>query len=67
MKNAFKYFSLAVVAMFFILGVYLLVSPSFNYLPKEVRVIFSVFLFLYGAYRLVRVLTKRKEEEEDQS
>jgi hypothetical protein len=58
-----KIIGIAVAAMFFLLGVYVLLSSRFSDLPKETRVIFAVFLFLYGAYRMVRYIYKDREEE----
>ena len=60
-----KIFGIAVAALFFLLGIFILVSPRFSYLPKEAKVIFAVFLFLYGAYRMVRYIFKDRDEEED--
>jgi len=59
------YFSILIALGFFILATYLLVSPSFSYLSIEIRVIFSVFLYLYGAFRILRVLTKRKRRDNE--
>jgi hypothetical protein len=59
-----KIFGIVVSAMFFILGVFILTSSRFSYLPKEIKVIFAVFLFLYGAYRMVRYIYKDRDEEE---
>ena len=60
-----KIIGIAIAALFFVLGLYLLLSPKFFYIPKEIRVIFSVFLFLYGAFRVVRYLFKDRDREED--
>ncbi|HNW76314.1 MAG TPA: hypothetical protein PKJ28_05460 [Bacteroidales bacterium] len=66
MKRVYKYFAIAVVTLYFFLGVFVLVSSRFSFMQKELKVIFAIFLFLYGAYRLVRILTKdRTNEEED--
>jgi hypothetical protein len=35
-------------------------------MQKEFKVVFSVFLFLYGAYRLVRILTKDRANKEEE-
>ncbi|MFH1296982.1 MAG: hypothetical protein ABIJ04_06885 [Bacteroidota bacterium] len=61
------YFSILIVLGFFILATFLLVSPSFSYLSIEIRVIFSVFLYLYGLFRIVRVLIKRKQRDHEDS
>jgi len=54
------YFSILIVLGFFVLATFLLVSDTFQYLDISIRVIFAVFLYLYGAFRIVRVLTKRR-------
>jgi prolipoprotein diacylglyceryltransferase len=60
-----KIFGIAVAAMFVLLGFWLLFSPRFNYLTKEIKVIFAVFLFLYGAFRMVRYFFKERDDEEE--
>ncbi|MBC8314900.1 MAG: hypothetical protein H8E51_05310 [Bacteroidetes bacterium] len=59
------YFTILIVLGFFVLATFLLVSPSFSDLSKEIRVIFSVFLYLYGIFRVVRVITKRKRRDDE--
>jgi uncharacterized membrane protein len=66
MSKYWKIFSIAVVLMYFLLGVYLLLSPRFNGLTKEIKVIFAVFLFLYGGWRLARIFTKERERKEEE-
>lgn len=66
MAKYWKYFSIAVVVLYFFLGIYLLVSHRFDGLTKEIRVIFAVFLFLYGGWRLARIYTKEKERREEE-
>jgi uncharacterized membrane protein len=61
-----KYFALVVVSLYFFLGIFVLVSPRFAFMQKELKVVFSVFLFLYGAYRLVRILTKDRANKEEE-
>ena len=60
-----KIFGIAVAAMFFFLGFWILLSPRFNYLTKEIKVIFAIFLFLYGAFRVVRYLFKERDDENE--
>ncbi|MGA2823574.1 MAG: hypothetical protein ABSE72_08625 [Bacteroidales bacterium] len=64
MSKYWKIFSIAVILLYFFLGFYLLLSPRFNGLTKEIKVIFAVFLFLYGGWRLARIFTKTREEKE---
>lgn len=59
-----KYLSWVVIALWFILGIYIIVAPAFKYLPKEVRVIFGIFCILFGCYRLARLFSKKRNEDE---
>ena len=59
-----KILGITVSILFFLLGIYLLISPRFNYMTKEIRVIFAAFLFLYGGWRLVRYIMKDRDREE---
>jgi uncharacterized membrane protein len=65
MQKFAKYFSWFVILLYFVLGVYILVSPRFQYLSKEIKIIFAVFLFLYGGFRLARLWTKNREQNEE--
>jgi len=66
MKKFAKYFAIAIVTLYFFLGVFVLVSPRFDSMQKELKIVFAVFLFLYGSWRLVRILTKdRANKGED--
>ena len=66
MSKYWKIFSIAVILMYFFLGFYLLLSPRFNTLTKEIKVIFAIFLFLYGGWRLARIFTKDRERKEEE-
>ena len=66
MKKFSKYFAIAVVCLYFFLGVFVLLSPRFASMKKEFKVIFAVFLFLYGAWRLARILTKERTNREEE-
>ncbi len=65
MQKIAKYFAWFVIALYFILGIFVLVSPRFQYLSKEVKIIFAVFLFLYGGFRIARLWTKNRERNEE--
>ena len=56
---------IAIALLFFVLGFYLLFGERFKYLTKEIRVIFAVFLFLYGTFRIVRYLFKEHDRDEE--
>ncbi|MEI6766409.1 MAG: hypothetical protein WCM76_12265 [Bacteroidota bacterium] len=51
-------FSLVMVVTYIGVGIYLLVSPKFVQIQKEVKVIFAVFFMLYGIFRLARTWPK---------
>ena len=61
-----KIFGIVVAAMFFFLGGFLLLSPRYDYLPKEIKVIFAVFLFLYGAFRIVGYIYQHRDKDEEE-
>ncbi|HNY01759.1 MAG TPA: hypothetical protein PKG48_04190 [Bacteroidales bacterium] len=65
MQKFSKYFAWAVILLYFALGVYVLVAPRLQYLRREVRVIFAVFLFLYGGFRMARLWTRQRESDEE--
>ncbi|MCK9422788.1 MAG: hypothetical protein M0Q38_09325 [Bacteroidales bacterium] len=65
MQKFSKYFSYIVILLYFFLGVFILVSPRFQYLSGEIKVIFAVVLFLYGGFRLARIWTKNRENNEE--
>lgn len=58
-------FAWFVILLYFALGVYVLVSPRFAGMQKEYKVLFAIFLFLYGGFRLARLWTKRRERDEE--
>jgi hypothetical protein len=68
MKNLEKverYISLAVVSLYFIAGCYLLICPRCQMMQKEFRIIFAIFLLLYGSYRLARILLIKKSDDDE--
>jgi uncharacterized membrane protein len=65
MQKFSKYFAWFVILLYFVLGVFVLVSSRFNYLSKEIKIIFAIFLFLYGGFRMARLWTKNRERNEE--
>jgi hypothetical protein len=63
MEQFNRYFAIFVSLLFFGFGAYILVSPTFSYLSKEMRVIFAVFLFLYGLVRISRSFFRRRDKD----
>jgi prolipoprotein diacylglyceryltransferase len=60
-----KLLGITVAVLFFVLGSWILFSPRFENLTREIRVIFAVFLFLYGAFRIVRYIFKDRDQDEE--
>ena len=64
MKKIWKYITLLIILGFFVLGFYVLFAPQMKYLTTEIKVIFALFLFLYGAFRLVRFIYNERDNQE---
>jgi Na+-driven multidrug efflux pump len=65
MQKIAKYFSWIIACLYFVLGTFVLVSDRFQGMSKELRIVFSIFLFLYGGFRLVRLWSKNREDSEN--
>jgi hypothetical protein len=65
MQKIAKYFSWIIASLYFVLGAYVLVSDRFQVMSKELRIVFSIFLFLYGGFRLVRLWSKSREDNQN--
>lgn len=57
---------ITIILMFFVFGVYVLFSPNLSYIPRNFRVIFAIFILLYGFYRLVSSFQKFKKNREEE-
>jgi cytochrome c biogenesis protein CcdA len=55
-----------VVFLIIILGIYILLSPTFDHWPKYVRVAFSIAIIGYGFYRSVNIFHQYKNKEDKQ-
>lgn len=61
-----KILGITVSSLFIIFGIYLFTNPpKFAYLSQEVRIIFAIFLLVYGAWRLVRYIMKDQSKDEE--
>lgn len=56
-----KVFGIVVVLLILIAGVYLLVSPSMNLWPKNIRIIFALIIITYGFFRLLTIVHLSKK------
>jgi hypothetical protein len=65
MSKAGKILGIAVSVAFIFLGFYVLFGARFSYLTKQIRVIFAIFLFLYGAWKLTRYVLKNPNKDEE--
>ncbi len=51
-------FGIIIVILFIVLGILVIFSDMFYYIPKSYRIIIGVLLMLYGAYRLALLYNK---------
>lgn len=57
-----KYFALSIAVLFILTGVYVLLSDFFaDKLTEQFRVIMGIILILYGIFRIVVTLNKKKD------
>lgn len=56
-------FSLFMVLVYIGLGIYILITDQFNYIPTMYKVVFSIVMILYGIFRFVRVFFKIRNPE----
>ena len=64
MKKFSTWFAVLVVLLYYALGVFVLVSQRIQF-SREMKIIFAVFLFLYGSWRLARLWTKHRENSDE--
>jgi hypothetical protein len=61
-----KILGITVSSLFIIFGIYLFTNPpKFAYLSQEIRIIFALFLLVYGAWRLVRYVMKDHSKDDE--
>lgn len=59
------YFGFVVVMLLISAGVYIILSPSLNYIPKNFRLITGTFIIVYSAFRLIMIFQKLKMKNEE--
>ncbi len=59
-SNFMHWFGLAMIATYFGLGIFVLITDSLNYISDNIRFVFSFFFFAFGFFRLVHWLQKSK-------
>jgi hypothetical protein len=65
MNNLNKYlklFSYVVILLLIALGLFMLFSDFFYYMPKNYRIIFALIIIAYGSFRLVTIINKPKSQ-----
>lgn len=63
MSKFSKILGITVSSLFIIFGIWLFTNPPrFAYLSQEIRIIFAIFLLVYGVWRLVRYIMKDHDE-----
>lgn len=66
MARFWKYLSFTIILLYVVLGIYILVSPRFYYITKEIKVIFAIFLFLYAGWRAARIINREREKRDEE-
>lgn len=56
------YLGIMKVILIIVLGIYILTSSSFDYLPKYFRPVFALIIIAYGVYRLMSIFFKFKNK-----
>lgn len=59
-------FGYIMILLFFMIGFYILFSPSYKYIDFSYRLVFAIFMFAYGFFRLVRQYYKNKQQKEEE-
>ena len=57
--------SILIVAFLILLGVMLMLSTRFNYIPSNFRIIIGFFIIAYGSFRLVTIYYKSKSKNDE--
>jgi len=58
----FGYF---MVAVYLALGVLLFIPRFYPYIPSNIKFVFAIFFIAYGLFRLVRIISKKREPEKE--
>jgi hypothetical protein len=67
-SNLAKYywiFGLLVVILLIVLGLYILLSNYFDYVPSNFRFVIGFFIIAYGTFRLVNIIVKFKRNDDE--
>ncbi len=63
--NIYRLFGLIIVVLILLTGIFLIFSNYFNYIPKNIKIVLSFLIISYGSFRLVNIIHKQKESDED--
>ena len=64
-NDIMRYMGLLIVVVIFLLGLSILLTNYFNYIPQNMKWIFALLIMSYAALRFVNNLSKFKKNEED--
>lgn len=64
-SKAFFILSIVIVALLIILGLMLMFSERFSYIPSNFRFIIGFFVIAYGSFRLVTIYYKSKSKRDE--
>jgi hypothetical protein len=60
-----KILGITVSVAFILLGFYVLFGARFSYLTQQIKVVFAIFLFLYGGWKLTRYTLKNPNKDSE--
>lgn len=60
-----SYFGTAIALSFVLLGVYVLITDQFEYIPWNYRLIFGILMLSYGVFRMVNNYFKTRSESSE--
>lgn len=63
--NFYWWFGLIIVSLILLLGILLIFSNYFVYVPINYRIIFGGLIISYGAFRLVGIILKSKKQDDE--
>lgn len=58
-------FGLLVVILLIVLGLYILFSKRFEYIPSNFRFIIGFLVIAYGTFRVVNIVVKTKKSDDE--
>jgi hypothetical protein len=63
--NIYKLFGLIIVVFILLMGLFLIFSTYFDYMPKNIRIVLGLFLIVYGVFRFVNIIIGLKKQNNE--